>query len=70
MSKRFGSSFRVECYLALRCGIGYTVRYEAKLLKDFVRSMASQDVRSLIRAQMAVDWVSRQPLVGERLLDE
>jgi len=51
--------------LALRCGIGYTVRYEEKLLKDFARSIASQDVRSLIRAQMAVDWVSRQPLAGK-----
>jgi integrase len=47
---------RVECYVALRSAIGYTVRYEEKLLKDFVRSMASQDVSSPIRAQMAVDW--------------
>ena len=47
---------RVECYVGLRRAIGYTVRYEEKLLKDFVQSLTSQDVSSPIRAQMAIDW--------------
>jgi len=41
---------RVECYVGLRSAIGYTVRYEEKLLKDFVQFVASQDVSSPIRA--------------------
>jgi integrase/recombinase XerD len=47
---------RVECYVGLRSAIGYTVRYEEKLLKDFVQFLASQDVSSPIRAHMAIDW--------------
>jgi integrase/recombinase XerD len=47
---------RVECYVGLRRAIGYTVRYEEKLLKDFVQFLASRDVSSPIRAQMAIDW--------------
>jgi integrase/recombinase XerD len=47
---------RVECYVGLRRAIGYTVRYEEKLLKNFVQFLASQDVSGPIRAQMAIDW--------------
>lgn len=47
---------QVECYVGLRRAIGYTVRYEEKLLKDFVQFLASKDVGSPIRAQMAIDW--------------
>lgn len=35
----------VECYVGLRRAIGYTVRYEEKLLKDFVQFLASQNVQ-------------------------
>ena len=47
---------RVECYVGLRRAIGYTVRYEEKLLKDFVQFLASQNPSSPIRAQTAIDW--------------
>lgn len=47
---------RVECYVGLRSAIGYTVRYEEKLLKNFVQFLASQDACGPIRAQMAIDW--------------
>src|ERR1700733_3985055 len=46
----------VECYVGLRCAIGYSVRYEEKLLKDFVQFLASQNVSGPIRAQRAIDW--------------
>jgi integrase/recombinase XerD len=46
----------VECYVGLRRAIGYTVRYEEKLLKDFVQFLASQNVSGPIRAQRAIDW--------------
>ena len=47
---------RVECYVGLRRAIGYTVRYEEKLLKDFVQFLASRGLSSPIRAQTAIDW--------------
>lgn len=47
---------RVECYVGLRSAIGYTVRYEEKLLKDFVHFVACQPDNNPIRAQMAIDW--------------
>jgi integrase/recombinase XerD len=46
----------VECYVGLRRAIGYTVRYEEKLLKDFVQFLASQNISGPIRAQRAIDW--------------
>ena len=46
----------VDCYVGLRRAIGYTVRYEEKLLKDFVQFLASQNVSGPIRAQRAIDW--------------
>jgi hypothetical protein len=47
---------RVECYVGLRNAIGYTVRCEEKLLKDFIQFVASQNSSGPIRAQMAIDW--------------
>ena len=34
--------FRVECYVGLRHALGYVVRSEEKLLKDFVRFIDAQ----------------------------
>ena len=47
---------RVECYVGLRRALGYVVRSEEKLLKDFVRFLQAQAVAGRIRAQMALDW--------------
>ena len=38
---------RVECYVALRSAIGYTVRYEEKLLKDDEGDKQSRYAESL-----------------------
>ncbi|MBV9224351.1 MAG: tyrosine-type recombinase/integrase [Acidobacteriaceae bacterium] len=57
---------QVECYVGLRRAVGYTVRYEEKLLKEFVQFLASQDSSSPIRAQMAVDWACA-PVPGRGL---
>jgi integrase/recombinase XerD len=48
--------FRVECYVGLRHALGYVVRSEEKLLKDFVRFIGAQAITGPIRAQMALDW--------------
>jgi hypothetical protein len=48
--------FRVECYVGLRHALGYVVRSEEKLLKDFVRFIGAQAIAGPIRAQMALDW--------------
>ena len=47
---------RVECYVGLRRALGYVVRSEEKLLKDFVRFVQAQAIPGPIRAQMALDW--------------
>src|ERR1700738_2709673 len=47
---------RVECYVGLRHALGYVVRSEEKLLKDFVRFIGAQAITGPIRAQMALDW--------------
>jgi integrase/recombinase XerD len=57
---------RVECYVGLRSAIGYTVRYEEKLLKNFVQFLASQNDCGPIRAQMAIDWACA-PVPGRGL---
>jgi hypothetical protein len=49
---------RVECYVGLRRALGYVVRSEEKLLKDFVRFVQAQAITGPIRAQMALDWCS------------
>ena len=46
--------FRVECYVGLRHALGYVVRSEEKLLKDFVRFIGAQAITGPIRAQMAL----------------
>ena len=48
--------FRVECYVGLRHALGYVVRSEEKLLKDFVRFIGAQAIAGPIRAQTALDW--------------
>jgi hypothetical protein len=48
--------FRVECYVGLRHALGYVVRSEEKLLKDFVRFIGVQAITGPIRAQMALHW--------------
>jgi len=47
---------QVECYVGLRKAIGYTVRSEEKLLKDFVAFLIPGTTHGPIRAQTAVDW--------------
>jgi integrase/recombinase XerD len=47
---------RVECYVSLRRSLGYIVRSEEKLLKDFIQFLNSRNVSGPIRAQMAIDW--------------
>ena len=46
----------VEAYVGLRKALGYTVRSDDKLLKDFVAFLASRHVHGPIHAQHAVDW--------------
>jgi hypothetical protein len=41
---------RVECYVGLRHALGYTVRSEEKLLKDFVQFLKARDVAGPICA--------------------
>ena len=47
---------RVKCYVAVRSALGYVVRSEEKLLKDFVRFLEVHGACSPIRAQAAIDW--------------
>jgi integrase/recombinase XerD len=47
---------RVEVYVGLRRALGYVVRSEEKLLKDFVCFLDAQGANEPIRAQMALDW--------------
>lgn len=46
----------VECYVGIRRALGYGVRSEEKLLKDFVQFLNARDISGPIRAQMAIDW--------------
>ncbi|NOT56913.1 MAG: tyrosine-type recombinase/integrase [Deltaproteobacteria bacterium] len=46
----------VEAYVGLRQALGYTVRSDEKLLKDFVTFLASRHIHGPIRAQWAIDW--------------
>jgi len=47
---------QVELYVGLRIALGYSVRSEEKLLKDFVRFLNRQSGNETIRAQMALEW--------------
>src|SRR5215469_14688978 len=47
---------RVECYVAVRKALGYVVRSEEKLLKDFIQFLELNKASSPIRAQTAIEW--------------
>ena len=47
---------RVECYVAVRKALGYAVRSEEKLLKDFIQFLELNQASSPIRAQTAIEW--------------
>ena len=47
---------RVECYVAVRKALGYAVRSEEKLLKDFIQFLELNRASSPIRAQTAIEW--------------
>src|SRR6516225_8984529 len=47
---------RVECYVAVRKALGYAVRSEEKLLKDFIQFLELNKASSPIRAQTAIEW--------------
>ena len=47
---------RVECYVAVRRALGYAVRSEEKLLKDFVQFLELNGASGPIRAQTAIEW--------------
>ena len=47
---------RVECYVAVRKALGYAVRSEEKLLKDFIKFLELNQASSPIRAQTAIEW--------------
>lgn len=49
-------SVRLEGYLALRRALGFTMRAEAGLLRDFVRFVQARDLSGPITAPVAVDW--------------
>jgi len=47
---------QIECYVGLRTALGYVVRSEKKLLKDFAQFLDSRGGMGPIRAQQALDW--------------
>jgi integrase len=47
---------QIECYVGLRTALGYVVRSEEKLLKDFAQFLDSRGIVGPIRAQLALDW--------------
>jgi len=47
---------RVECYVSVRKALGYAVRSEEKLLKDFIQFLELNQASSPIRAQTAIEW--------------
>jgi integrase/recombinase XerD len=46
----------VESYVGFRRAIGYTIRSEERLLKDFGLFLHSRKIHGVIRSQMAIDW--------------
>lgn len=46
----------VEAYVGLRKALGYVVRSEEKLLKEFLAFLESRQIHGPIRAQLAIDW--------------
>ena len=62
---------RVECYVGLRRALGYVVRSEEKLLKDFVRFVEAQAIAGPIRvvtvkllgfSHLRILWFQIRPL--------
>ncbi len=54
---------QIECYVELRTALGYVVRSEEKLLKDFAQFLDSRGIVGPIRAHLALDWACT-PAVG------
>jgi len=46
----------VEAYVGLRKALGYAVRSDEKLLKEFVTFLEFRQIHGPIRAQLAIDW--------------
>ena len=57
---------RVECYVALRRALGHVVRWEEKLLKDFIQFLEHHAASGPIRAQAVIDWAC-EPASGRGL---
>ena len=47
---------QIECYVGLRTALGYVVRSEEKLLKDFAQFLDSRGIVGPIRAHLALEW--------------
>ena len=48
--------FHLDSYLSLREALGFQMRIERTLLRDFVQFIETAHVSGPIRAQLAVDW--------------
>ncbi len=55
-------SARLDAYLALRQALGFTMRAERTLLRDFGRFLEAQGDLNPIRAQAALDWACSSSL--------
>jgi integrase/recombinase XerD len=53
---------RLDAYLALRQALGFTMRAECTLLRDFVRFLEAKGGLNPIRAQVALDWACSSSL--------
>lgn len=53
---------RLEAYLALRQALGFTMRAERTLLRDFVQFLGRQESFPPIRAKAALDWACSSSL--------
>lgn len=47
---------KLEAYLALRRAVGFEMRSEERLLRDFIKFIGKDLEKCSIRAQLAVDW--------------
>jgi hypothetical protein len=57
---------QIERYVGLRSALGYVVRSEERLLKDFAQFLDSQSIVGPIRAHLALEWACT-PAVGAAL---
>ena len=55
---------RLERYLALRRALGFAMRAEERLLRNFLAFLASRDPQGPIRAAAAVEWACCTPRCG------